>query len=190
MHPVTLCVTFQKRNAERPWRHSHAGAWERSICIFSLKNHMVAICSVRACSRWAAKQPPSTPKNAYRQNRITHFKTQPQTCLAPIYGPKPSPVYSAGLILPSSYTSLRHYLQLRQNPPACAPCPWVLSFPCHCPSVVGFSSSRFSARCMSSPLRQVFQFLSLMVAVRRALRRAGNAGIPGLLTCVQPPPFF
>ena len=31
MHPVTLCVTLQKRNAERPWRHSHAGAWERSI---------------------------------------------------------------------------------------------------------------------------------------------------------------
>ena len=30
MHPVTLCVTFQKRNAERPWRHSHAGARERS----------------------------------------------------------------------------------------------------------------------------------------------------------------
>ncbi len=30
MQPVTLCVTFQKRNAERPWRHSHAGAWERS----------------------------------------------------------------------------------------------------------------------------------------------------------------
>ncbi len=56
MHPVTLCVTFQKRNAERPWRHSHAGAWERSICIFSLKNHRVAICSMRACSRSAAQQ--------------------------------------------------------------------------------------------------------------------------------------
>ncbi|CAI8704233.1 hypothetical protein EMIT043CA1_100151 [Pseudomonas brassicacearum] len=26
MHPVTLCVASQKRNAERPWRHSHAGA--------------------------------------------------------------------------------------------------------------------------------------------------------------------
>ncbi|PJH87717.1 hypothetical protein CVG87_18235 [Pseudomonas sp. WCS365] len=24
MHPVTLCVTSQNRNAERPWRHSHA----------------------------------------------------------------------------------------------------------------------------------------------------------------------
>ena len=24
MHPVTLCVTFQKRNVERPWRRSHA----------------------------------------------------------------------------------------------------------------------------------------------------------------------
>ncbi|TNB85112.1 hypothetical protein FHJ31_11640 [Pseudomonas sp. Fig-3] len=33
MHPVTLCVTFQKRNAERPWRHSHAEAWERSKSI-------------------------------------------------------------------------------------------------------------------------------------------------------------
>ena len=136
------------------------------------------------------KAAPPTPKNAYRQNRTTHFRSQPKTRLAPIYGSKPSPVYSAGAILPSSYTSLRHYLQLRQNPPACAPCPWALSFSCHCPSVVGFSSPRFSARCMSSPLRQVFQFLSLMVAVRRALRRAGNAGIPGLLTCVQPPPFF
>jgi hypothetical protein len=99
-------------------------------------------------------------------------------------------VYSPCAMLPPSYESLRHCLQLRQNPPACAPCSWVLSFPCHCPSVVGFSSPRFSARCMSYPLRQVFQFLSLMVAVRRALRRAGNAGIPGLLTCVQPPPFF
>jgi hypothetical protein len=99
-------------------------------------------------------------------------------------------VYSPSATLPPSYESLRHCLQLRQNPSACAPCPWVLSFPCHCPSVVGFSSPRFSARCMSYPLRQVFQFLSLMVAVRRALRRAGNAGIPGLLTCVQPPPFF
>ncbi len=32
--------------------------------------------------------------------------------------------------------------------------------------------------------------MPLMVAVRRALRRAGNADLPGLLTCVQPPPFF
>ncbi len=31
MHPVTLCVTFQKRNAERPWRHSHAEREERSF---------------------------------------------------------------------------------------------------------------------------------------------------------------
>ena len=49
-------------------------------------------------------------------------------------------VYSPSATLPPSYESLRHCLQLRQNPPACAPCPWVLSFPCHCPSVVGFSS--------------------------------------------------
>ncbi|PJH91017.1 hypothetical protein CVG87_03145 [Pseudomonas sp. WCS365] len=28
MHPVTLCVTFQKRNAERPWRRSHAERWD------------------------------------------------------------------------------------------------------------------------------------------------------------------
>ena len=33
---------IQKRNAERPWRHSHAGAWERSIT-----------CGEGACSRWA-----------------------------------------------------------------------------------------------------------------------------------------
>ncbi|QEO79434.1 hypothetical protein ELZ14_18395 [Pseudomonas brassicacearum] len=31
MHPVTLCVTFQKRNAERPWRRSHAEREERSF---------------------------------------------------------------------------------------------------------------------------------------------------------------
>ncbi len=31
MHPVTLCVTFQKRNAERPWRHSRAEREERSF---------------------------------------------------------------------------------------------------------------------------------------------------------------
>ncbi|QEO78496.1 hypothetical protein ELZ14_13340 [Pseudomonas brassicacearum] len=30
MHPVTLCVPLQKRNAERPWRHSHAEREERS----------------------------------------------------------------------------------------------------------------------------------------------------------------
>ena len=30
MHPVTLCVTFQERNAERPRRHSHAEREERS----------------------------------------------------------------------------------------------------------------------------------------------------------------
>ena len=39
-----------------------------------------------------------------------------------------------------SHASLRLCLQLRQNPPACAPCPWVLLSSCHCPSVVGFSS--------------------------------------------------
>ncbi|SDB15264.1 hypothetical protein SAMN03159382_01391 [Pseudomonas sp. NFACC23-1] len=30
MYPVTLCVTLQKRNAERPWRRSHAEREERS----------------------------------------------------------------------------------------------------------------------------------------------------------------
>ena len=49
-------------------------------------------------------------------------------------------VYSPSATLPPSYESLRHCLQLRQNSPACAPCLRVLSFPCHCPSVVGFSS--------------------------------------------------
>ena len=37
MHPVTLCVTFQKRNAERPWRRSHAEREER----FGLHNLIV-----------------------------------------------------------------------------------------------------------------------------------------------------
>ncbi|CAI8878298.1 hypothetical protein EMIT0P228_20089 [Pseudomonas brassicacearum] len=35
---------------------------------------------------------------------------------------------------------MRPYLRMRQNPLACALCPWPLSFTCHCPSVVGFSS--------------------------------------------------
>jgi hypothetical protein len=48
--------------------------------------------------------------------------------------------YSPHLHLLSSYASLRLCLQLRQNPPACAPCPGVLLSSCHCPSVVGFSS--------------------------------------------------
>ena len=30
---MTLCVT--KRNAERPWQRSHAGAWERSETLAS-----------------------------------------------------------------------------------------------------------------------------------------------------------
>ncbi len=46
-------------------------------------------------------------------------------------------VYSPSATRPPSYASLRHCLQLRQNPPACAPCRRALSFPCHCPSVVG-----------------------------------------------------
>ena len=49
-------------------------------------------------------------------------------------------VYSPSATLPPSYTSLRHCLQLRQNPPACAPCPWLLSFPCHRPSMVGLAA--------------------------------------------------
>ena len=48
--------------------------------------------------------------------------------------------YSPPLHRPSSYASLRLCLQLRQNPPACAPCPGALLSSCHCPSVVGFSS--------------------------------------------------
>ena len=36
MHPVTLCVTVQKRNAERPWRRSHAEREERSSGLHTL----------------------------------------------------------------------------------------------------------------------------------------------------------
>ncbi len=53
---------------------------------------------------------------------------------------KKPPSYSPHLHPLSSYASLRLCLQLSQNPPACAPCPWVLLSSCHCPSVVGFSS--------------------------------------------------
>jgi hypothetical protein len=45
-----------------------------------------------------------------------------------------------GYTLSPTHASLRLCLQLRQNPPACAPCPGVLLSSCHCPSVVGFSS--------------------------------------------------
>ncbi|WP_218189788.1 hypothetical protein, partial [Pseudomonas sp. NFACC17-2] len=30
LDPLDWLEADQKRNAERPWRHSHAGAWERS----------------------------------------------------------------------------------------------------------------------------------------------------------------
>ncbi|SFW91191.1 hypothetical protein SAMN05660640_05117 [Pseudomonas sp. NFACC16-2] len=86
--------------------------------------------------RWAAQQP-KRRAHSYRK-----------TAAPPSESRLPRPkswalrklVYSPSATPPPSYESLRHCLQLRQNPPACAPCPWVLSFPCHCPSVVGFSS--------------------------------------------------
>ena len=67
--------------------------------------------------------------------------------IAPVPEPN-TPPESPKILLPtaptytplSSHASLRLCLQLRQNPPACAPCPWVLLSSCHCPSVVGFSS--------------------------------------------------
>ena len=132
--------------------------------------------------------PTSPRKTPTNKNRITHFKPQPQTRLAPICGSRPSPVYSVGVILPSSYTSLRHYLQLRQNPPACAPCPWVLSFSCHCPSVVGFSSSVSHLRLHEChPVRRLPALDG--GCARGAFGRAGFGDFTGLLTCAQLPPF-
>ncbi|MCP1453376.1 hypothetical protein J3D49_000930 [Pseudomonas kilonensis] len=188
MHPVTLCVTFQKRNAERPWRHSHAGAWERSTCISSLKNHMVAICSMRACSRWAAKQPPTLPEKCLQTKPHHPLQTLTANPSSPNLRAKISPVYSAGVILPSSYTSLRHCLQLRQNPPACAPCPWALLSSCHCPSVVGFSSSVSHLRLHEChPVRRLPALDG--GCAQGACGRAGFGDFTGLLTCAQLPPF-
>ncbi len=88
----------------------------------------------------------------------------------------------------SSYVSLRLCLQLRQNPPACAPCPWVLLSSCHCPSVVGFSSPGNTRRLHRS--HQSGICLHSMVAVRMAPSGApGFVYFTGLLTCAQLPPF-
>ncbi len=86
-----------------------------------------------ACSRWAAK-PPQNGRRIPTENRCA---TEQEHAPRPESWALRRLVYSPSATLPSSYESLRHCLQLRQNPPACAPCPWVLSFPCHCPSVVG-----------------------------------------------------
>ena len=85
---------------------------------------------------------PNHPEKFLKTKPQSQFKPQAQTHLAPIFRPNPSPVYPPAANRPPSYPTLRHCLQLRQNPPACAPCPWALSFSCHCPSVVGFSSPR------------------------------------------------
>ena len=81
--------------------------------------------------------------------------------------------YSPPLHRPSSYASLRLCLQLRQNPPACAPCPGALLSSCHCPSVVGFSSPVHISvvQALSVRYRPV-----LMVAVCMA-----PSGAPGLM---------
>ncbi len=87
----------------------------------------------------------------------------------------------------SSYASLRLCLQLRQNPPACAPCPRVLLSSCHCPSVVGFSSPVHISVVQALSVR----YLPVLDGgcVHGALGRAGFGVITGLLTCAQPPPF-
>ncbi len=85
---------------------------------------------------------PNHPEKLLQTKPQSQFKPQAQTHLVPIFRPNPSPVYPPAANRPPGYPTLRHCLQLRQNPPACAPCLWALSFSCHCPSVVGFSSPR------------------------------------------------
>jgi len=94
--------------------------------------------------------------------------------------------YSPCLHRPPSYASLRLCLQLRQNPPACAPCSWVLLSSCHCLSVVGFSSPVYVS---------VHESHQSGIAcfdggcAHGTLGCAGFDVITGLLTCAQPPPF-
>ncbi|MDR6961642.1 hypothetical protein J2W43_005656 [Pseudomonas brassicacearum] len=89
---------------------------------------------------------PTVPRDKSHQPLTTPAKPTP---LAPNPKAIQSPVYSPTSTLPPTHTSLRRCLQLRQNPPACAPCPWVLSSSCHCPSVVGFSSPWYLVRCIA-----------------------------------------
>ena len=49
----------------------------------------------------------------------------------------------------NGYNALRRYLRLRQNPPAYTTIARAISFPCHCPSVAGFSSPHGISKCMS-----------------------------------------
>ncbi|KAB0524605.1 hypothetical protein F7R20_17940 [Pseudomonas brassicacearum subsp. brassicacearum] len=62
MHPVTLCVTFQKRNAERPWRHSHAEREERSFTRSSS-----AVGTVVVTDAESPAQSPATPSLVVRR---------------------------------------------------------------------------------------------------------------------------
>jgi hypothetical protein len=87
------------------------------------------------------------------------------------------------------YNALRRYLRVRQNPPAYTTMARAISFPCHCPSVVGFSSPHGFSRCMSPIKSGVLSALDGGCA-QGAFERAGLANSSGLLTCAQPPPFF
>jgi len=94
------------------------------------------------------------------------------------------------LLRHKGYNALRRYLRIRQNPPACALRPRTLSFTCHCPSVVGFSSPYGLSKCMS-PIQSGTSSPALDGGCAQgALERAGLANSSGLLTCAQPPPFF
>ncbi len=89
--------------------------------------------------RTQSLQQPRSPVGAkLARDEIDTVPDQNKSPKSPANPTPTEPAYTPS----SSYASLRLCLQLRQNPPACAPCPWVLLSSCHCPSVVGFSSPR------------------------------------------------
>ncbi len=63
MHPVTLCVTLQKRNAERPWRRSHAEREERSFKVVGI-TQPVARGFIPAGLRSSPKKPRSRTQDS------------------------------------------------------------------------------------------------------------------------------
>ena len=67
MHPVTLCVIFQKRNAERPWRRSHVEREERSFTAPAIR--------VWDCRHPQQNQPTFTPLPGSSLNASTLINT-------------------------------------------------------------------------------------------------------------------
>ena len=84
----------------------------------------------------ASATAPNPSGSELARDEIDTVPDQNKSPASPVNPAPTAPTYTP----PPTHASLRLCLQLRQNSPACAPCPGVLSFPCHCPSVVGFSS--------------------------------------------------